>query len=94
MVVVSGVLNLAYGTVGLNQGVASMNGATVAGLVLGLVVTSVRVSHGVRVVVFGVGLESHNHIEVHTRNCESRRTLDNELIYFKDIEFRGDYLSR
>lgn len=65
MVVVSGVLDLANGTVRLNQGVASMNGATVAGFVLGLVVTSVRVSHGVRVVVFGVGLESHNHIGIY-----------------------------
>lgn len=63
--VVSGVLDLADGTVRLNQGVASMDGATVAGFVLRLVVASVRVSHGVRVVVFGVGLESNIHIEVY-----------------------------
>lgn len=60
MVVVSGVLDLADRTVRLNQGVASMDGATVTGLVLRLVVTSVGVRHGVRVVIFGVGLELHN----------------------------------
>lgn len=58
MVVISGVLNLADGTVRLNQGVAAVDGATVTGLVLGLVVTSVGVSHRVCVVIFGVRLEN------------------------------------
>lgn len=88
IVVVSGVLDLAHGTVRLNQGVASMDGAAVAGLMLRLVVAGVRVCHGIRVVVFGVGLELHNHIEVQKK----RVTLDNELINFQDIVFRGDLL--
>lgn len=56
MVVISGVFYLAHGTVGFNKGVASVHGATVAAFVLGLVVTSVGVSHGVREIVFGVRL--------------------------------------
>ncbi|CAH1644406.1 unnamed protein product [Spodoptera littoralis] len=54
VVVVSGVLYFAHGTVRLNQGVAAVHGTTVAALVLGLVVAGVGVSHGVSVVVFGV----------------------------------------
>lgn len=57
VVVISGVLDLADGAVRLNQRVASMDGPAVAGFVLRLVVASVRVSHGVRVVIFGMGLE-------------------------------------
>lgn len=54
--VVSGVFNLAYGTIRLDQGVVSMYDITIAGLMLRLVVTSVGVRHGVREVIFGVDL--------------------------------------
>ena len=56
MVVISGVFYFAYGTVRFNERVASVHGTTVAALVLGLVVTGVRISHGVREVVFWVRL--------------------------------------
>lgn len=57
--VVSGVFNFANGTVGFNQRVAAVNCTSVAALVLGLVVTSVGVSHRVRVVVFWVRLKKY-----------------------------------
>jgi hypothetical protein len=51
---VSGVLNLADGAIGLDQGVVAVHDVSVAALVLGLVVAGVGVGHGVREVVFGV----------------------------------------
>lgn len=56
MMVISGVLYFADGTIRLNEGVAAVNSTTVTALVLGLVVTGVGVSHGVSVVVFRVRL--------------------------------------
>lgn len=55
--VVSGVVYFAHGTIRLDQGVASVYYATVAALVLGLVVAGVGVRHGVREVVFRVRLK-------------------------------------
>ena len=57
MVVVSSVLDLTHGAIGLHQRVVSVDRVTVAALVLGLVVTGVRVRHGVCKVIFGVSLE-------------------------------------
>lgn len=62
MVVVSGVLYFAHGTVRLDQGVAAVHGATVAALVLGLVVSGVGVGHGVSVVILRVGLKYQYYI--------------------------------
>lgn len=62
MVVVSGVFYFAYGTVRLDQGVASMYSTTVAALMLGLVVTGVGIGNGIRVVVFRVRLRIFNYI--------------------------------
>lgn len=56
--VISGVFDLADGAVRLDQGIESMDSIAIAGFVLRLVVTGVRVSHGVSEVVFGVGLEN------------------------------------
>lgn len=58
--VISGVSDLPEGTVGLQQGVLSLHYITITDLVLGLVVTSVWVGYGVRVVVFRVGLGKRN----------------------------------
>ncbi|XP_063361482.1 uncharacterized protein LOC134650456 [Cydia amplana] len=46
VVVVGGVLHLAYGAVGLQQRVLAVHGVAVTGLMLGLVVASVSISHG------------------------------------------------
>ncbi|KAF9405906.1 hypothetical protein HW555_013532 [Spodoptera exigua] len=55
-VVVGGVLHSPDGAVGFVEGVRALHDITVAGLLLGLVVTGVAVSYGVVVLVFGVGL--------------------------------------
>lgn len=55
--IVSGVFDLADGTIGLHQRVESMDSVTVAGLVLRLVVSGVGVRYGVREVIFGVSLQ-------------------------------------
>lgn len=55
---ISGVLDFADGAIRLDQRVVSMDRVAVAGLVLRLVVTGVRVSHGVSEVVFGVSLKN------------------------------------
>ena len=60
--VISGVRDLPEGTVRLQQRVFSLHYITITDLVLGLVVTSVRVGYGVRVVVFGVGLRKNTFI--------------------------------
>lgn len=57
MVVVSGVVYFAHWTIRFDERVAAMDGTTVAALVLGLVVTGMGVSHGVGIIVFGMGLE-------------------------------------
>lgn len=54
---ISGVFDLADGAIRLDQGVVSMDSVAIAGLMLRLVVTGVRVSNGVREVVFGVSLD-------------------------------------
>lgn len=54
---ISGVLDLADRAIRLDQGVISMDRVAIAGFVLRLVVTGVRVSHGVRKVVLGVSLK-------------------------------------
>lgn len=60
MMVISGVVYFTYGTIRLDEGVATMYGTTIAALVLALVVTGVGVSHGVSIVVFGVSLDKHS----------------------------------
>ncbi|XP_063379441.1 uncharacterized protein LOC134666220 [Cydia fagiglandana] len=57
VVVVSGVLHGADGAVSLVEGVGALHDISVAGLLLGLVVAGVAVSHGVSVLVFGVFLK-------------------------------------
>ncbi|CAH0700067.1 unnamed protein product [Spodoptera exigua] len=52
-VVVGGVLHSPDGAVGFVEGVRALHDITVAGLLLGLVVTGVAVSYGVVVLVFG-----------------------------------------
>ena len=56
-VVVGGVLHSPDGAVGFVEGVRALHDITVAGLLLGLVVTGVAVSYGVVVLVFGVSVE-------------------------------------
>ena len=56
--VISGVGNLAEGTIGLEQRVFTLDDVTVADFMLFLVVTSVGVGYGVRVIIFGMGLKS------------------------------------
>lgn len=56
MVVVSSVSDLPEGAIRLQQGIFSFHDITVTVLVLGLVVTSMGVLHGVRVLIFGVSL--------------------------------------
>ena len=56
--VIGGVGHLAEGAIRLQQRVLSLHHITIAALVLGLVVASVRVLHGVRVLVFGVRLKN------------------------------------
>lgn len=55
---ISGVLDLTDGAIRLDQRVISMDSVAVAGFVLRFVVTGMRVSHGIREVVFGVSLEN------------------------------------
>lgn len=57
VMIVSRVFDLAERAIRLQQRVLSLHDVTVARLVLGLVVTSVGVRYGVRVVVFRVSLE-------------------------------------
>ncbi|KAF9405909.1 hypothetical protein HW555_013535 [Spodoptera exigua] len=59
-VVVGGVLHSPDGAVGFVEGVRSPHNITVAGLLLGLVVTGVAVGYGVVVLVFGVSLVSYD----------------------------------
>ena len=56
--VISGVGDLAEGTIGLEQRVFTLDDVTVADFMLFLVVTSVGVGYGVRVIIFGMGLKS------------------------------------
>jgi len=56
IVVIGGVLHGAHRTIGLHQGVGSLDDITITHLVLRLHVSGVRVSHSVVVVVLGVGL--------------------------------------
>lgn len=62
VMVVSGVVHLTHGAIGLDQRVAATHGVTVAGLVLRLVVTGVWVGHRVCEVVFRVSLEGEKAI--------------------------------
>lgn len=45
MVIVSGVVNFAYGAIGLEERVAATDGITIATLMLGFVITGMGVSH-------------------------------------------------
>lgn len=54
--VISGVRDLAEGTIGLQQRVFSLDDITIAALMLGFVITGMGVLHGVGVMIFRVGL--------------------------------------
>lgn len=56
IVVVSGILHVAHRTVSLDQRVFAVNSISITALVLGLVVTRMSVSHGLREIIFGMSL--------------------------------------
>lgn len=60
IVLVGGVVHGADGTIGLHQGVLSLDGVTIAGLVLRLHISGVEVIHAVLESIFGRSLLRNN----------------------------------
>lgn len=53
VVIISGVFHLADGSVGLHQGIVSVDNITVAGLMLGFQIASMRVRYRILKFIFG-----------------------------------------